>query len=46
MVDAFKKCGGNVKYTVYPDDGHGICDETYHNPELYEWFLQQNRNRK
>lgn len=39
MVDAIKACGGNVKYTVYPDLGHDIWRVTYTNQELYDWFL-------
>jgi hypothetical protein len=33
-------CGGNVKFTVYPDAGHDAWTATYNNPELYDWFLQ------
>lgn len=43
MVDALKKVGGNVKFTVYPDAGHDSWTETYDNPELYEWFLKHHR---
>jgi len=43
MVDALKSCGGNVKFTVYPDAPHNSWTETYDNPELYEWLLKQVR---
>jgi len=43
MVDALKAAGGNVKFTVYPDAGHDSWTETYNNPELYKWFLEQKR---
>ena len=46
MVDALEKNGGNVKFTVYPDAGHDSWTETYNNPELYEWLLEQRRNVK
>lgn len=39
MVEAIEGCGGNVKYTVYPDLGHDIATVTYDNSELYDWFL-------
>jgi len=39
MVDALKKCDGNVEVTIYPDRGHDLTD-TYRNPKLYDWFLQ------
>ncbi|MFO1022877.1 MAG: prolyl oligopeptidase family serine peptidase [Planctomycetales bacterium] len=43
MVDALKKNGGNVVLTVYPEAGHDAWTETYDNPALYEWLLQQKR---
>jgi len=39
MVDALKKEGADVKFTVYPDADHDSWTATYENPELYEWFL-------
>jgi predicted peptidase len=45
MVEALKAAGANVKFTVYPDAGHDVWTETYNNPELYEWLLQQKRRR-
>jgi dienelactone hydrolase len=43
MVDALRACGADVKFTVYPDLGHNIWDETYTNAPLYEWFLTHSR---
>lgn len=43
MVDALRAVGGNVKFTVYPDAKHDAWTETYDNPALYEWLLQQKR---
>ena len=43
MVEALKACGGNVRFTVYPDAGHDSWTQTYENPELYEWFLQHSK---
>ena len=42
MVNALKELGSKVKYTVYPDATHDSWTETYNNPELYKWFLEQN----
>ena len=39
MVKALKKCGNDVKFTVYPEGNHDVWTETYTNPELYEWLL-------
>ncbi|HMB89923.1 MAG TPA: prolyl oligopeptidase family serine peptidase [Rhodothermales bacterium] len=43
MVDALEKCGGDVRFTVYPEAGHDAWTETYDNPELYDWLLQHRR---
>lgn len=40
MVEALKKVGGNVKFTLYPDATHNSWSKTYENPELYEWLLE------
>lgn len=44
MVDALKACGGDVKFTVYPDLGHNAWTVTYNNEELYQWFLSHKKN--
>ena len=42
MIDAFKKAGNNdVKLTVYPEAQHDSWTETYNNPEVYKWLLEQ-----
>lgn len=46
MVEAIKKAKGNVKLTVYPEAGHDSWTETYANPELYQWLLEQKRTVK
>ena len=45
MVDAVRKCGGNVAFTVYPGAGHGICDMTYRDGRLFDWLLAQRRKQ-
>jgi predicted peptidase len=45
MVEALKKAGGDVKFTVYPDAGHDSWTATYDNPELYTWFLEHTRKK-
>lgn len=42
-VEALRACGGNVRYTVYPDLGHDAWTRTYDDPALYEWLLAQRR---
>ncbi len=43
MVEALKKAGNEVKFTVYPEAGHNSWAKTYDNPELYKWFLDHSR---
>ncbi|MHB8519592.1 MAG: carboxylesterase family protein [Limisphaerales bacterium] len=43
MVEALKKIGNDVKFTVYPDAGHDSWTEAYNNPALYDWFLDHQR---
>lgn len=43
MVKSLKRYNNKVKYTIYPDANHDSWTETYNNPELYEWFLQNKR---
>ena len=46
MVEALKKNGGNVKFTVYPEAGHDCWTEAYNDPKLYEWLLEQKRPKE
>ena len=43
IVEALKRCGGIVRFTVYPEAGHDSWTETYNNPELYSWLLEHSR---
>jgi predicted peptidase len=42
MVNALKKCGVEVRYTLYPDAKHRESFErAYDDPELYAWLFAQ-----
>jgi predicted peptidase len=43
MVMAMEKQGAQVRFTVYPEAEHDSWTETYDNPELYQWLLQQRK---
>lgn len=43
MVAAIKRAGGSPRLTIYPDAGHDSWTETYANPELYTWLLEQEK---
>ena len=42
MVKALKACGGNVRFTLYPDADHAASwARAYADPEVYQWLLEQ-----
>ncbi|HYF75389.1 MAG TPA: prolyl oligopeptidase family serine peptidase, partial [Candidatus Nitrosocosmicus sp.] len=43
VVEELKACGGNVKFTVYPENGHDVCSLAYMHRELFSWLLEQKR---
>lgn len=43
MVQGLQRAGGKPTFTIYPEAGHDAWTETYYNPALYEWLLQQKR---
>jgi len=43
-VDALLNVGGKVKFTVYPEAGHDAWTETYNNPEVFQWLLEQSKS--
>jgi predicted peptidase len=46
MVEALKKNGGDVRFTVYPEASHDCWTEAYNDPKLYEWLLAQKRSHE
>ncbi len=46
MVDAVRRAGGSPRFTVYPEAEHDSWTETYSNPELFSWILQQTKEGK
>jgi len=45
IVNALKAMGSPVKFTLYPEANHDSWTETYNNPELWDWMLQQCKQR-
>jgi len=43
LVQAIQACGGQVRFTVYPEAGHDSWSQAYATPELYSWMLKQSR---
>ncbi|MCL5029119.1 MAG: prolyl oligopeptidase family serine peptidase [Bacteroidetes bacterium] len=43
MVEALEACGGNPKFSVFPEAAHDSWTQAYNNPKLYEWFLEHKK---
>ncbi|MEM7182375.1 MAG: PHB depolymerase family esterase [Spirochaetota bacterium] len=42
MVSKIKSCGStSIRLTLYPKTKHNSWTQTYKNPQLYQWLLQQ-----
>ena len=39
LVNAVNEAGGNAKLTSFEGEGHGIWDQVYSDPAVYEWML-------
>jgi len=44
VVDAFRKAGGKINFTVYPDKGHAAWSPTYDKPDIFIWLLGHNKS--
>jgi len=44
MVEAVQGYGGCAKLTVYPENNHDAWSDTYSDPAVFAWLLQQRRN--
>ena len=43
MTDWVRRCGGDPKLTVYPENGHNAWSDTYHNREVFNWLLEHRK---
>ena len=43
MVNAVNAKGGCAKLTIYPENAHNSWDDTYGNPEVWQWLFSQKR---
>jgi predicted peptidase len=43
-IFSLEACGGEVKWTLYPDAGHGeTYVRAYRDPEVYQWLLEHTK---
>lgn len=45
MVKALRDAGGNVKFTIYPKEGHHCWRIVYTTPDLYQWLLSHRKTQ-
>lgn len=47
MVAALEAIGSSqLKFTLYPEAGHDSWTETYSNPEVWKWLLEQSKRQR
>lgn len=39
MVNAVNQNGGSARLTIYPENGHDAWNDTFQNPEVFQWLL-------
>ncbi len=42
MIRKFREAGASVRYTLYPDLGHGTWSTAYREPDFFPWILGKN----
>jgi predicted peptidase len=42
-VAKFREAGMLVRYTEYPNLGHGVWNTAYDEPDFFSWMLQKNK---
>lgn len=45
MIRKFRDAGAVVRYTLYPDLGHGTWASAYREPDFFSWFLGENKTQ-
>ncbi|HYH67830.1 MAG TPA: prolyl oligopeptidase family serine peptidase [Urbifossiella sp.] len=43
MAAALRACGADVRYTLFPDEGHSVWPRVYLNPDVYAWLTNHRR---
>jgi predicted esterase/chitodextrinase len=44
MVSKLRTAGADVRYTVYPNIGHGVWGTAYAEPDFFSWMLTHNKS--
>jgi hypothetical protein len=44
-VKKFREAGMDIKYTLYPNLGHGVWNTAYDEPDFFSWMLNKNKSK-
>jgi predicted esterase len=45
MINSIIAEGGNPRFTVYPNTGHGTWGQAYNEPDFFSWMLAQDKRK-
>lgn len=43
-IQQFRNAGASVRYTLYPEIGHGTWNKAFNEPDFFTWMLGQNKS--
>src|SRR5690606_6496286 len=43
-IQQFRAAGASVRYTLYPELGHGTWNKAFNEPEFFSWLLGKQKN--
>ena len=43
-IQQFRSAGADVRYTLYPELGHGTWNKAFNEPDFFTWMLGQNKS--
>ncbi len=43
-IQQFRSVGATVRYTLYPELGHGTWNKAFTEPDFFSWMLKQNKS--
>ena len=43
LINALERAGSNIRYTLYPEAGHGVWSKHYYEPEFFPFMARANK---
>lgn len=43
-IQQFQSAGANIRYTLYPELGHGIWNKAFREPDFFSWLLGKDKS--